>query len=134
MLLILIINKKMHKLSRQTSQKSILQTEAGKFKSFFTADELYQKIRRKDNRIGVATMYRFLRELRENNKIHSYMCNRKTIYSISEKNHCHFLCQQCGKVLHISVESIDFLKRNFKGEICHFQINVEGVCESCKAK
>lgn len=132
MLLISIINKKM--LKRQTRQRHMLQMEVDKQESFFTADEICQKIKRKNNSIGVATVYRFLRELRKNNQIHSYLCNRKTVYSISEKTHCHFLCQQCGKVLHISIESIDFLKRNFKGEICHFQINVEGICESCKSK
>lgn len=120
--------------SRQTKQKHMLQIEIDKRKSFFTAEDLYEKAKKKDNEIGIATVYRFLRELRKDSQIHSYLCSRKTIYSINEKNHCHFLCQQCGNIAHISMQSLDFLKKNFKGEICHFQVNIEGICESCKSK
>lgn len=120
--------------SRQTRQKNILRIDTFRFDSFFTAEDLFEKAKKKDDKLGIATVYRFLKELRKNNKIHSYLCDRKTIYSISEKNHCHFLCQQCGKVMHINIDSIDFLKRNFKGEVCHFQINVEGICDDCRNK
>src|SRR3989338_7148472 len=132
MLLISIINKKMTKQSRQTRQKSILQMEIDNFQSFFTAEDLYDKPAVKDDKIGIATVYRFLKELKKNNSIHSYLCNRKTVYSISEKNHCHFSCQHCGNITHISINSIDFLKKNLKGDICHFQINIEGICNACK--
>ena len=121
-------------MSRQTRQKHILRLETDKFRSFFTAENLHEKAKNKDDKIGIATVYRFLKELSKNNKIHSYLCDRKTIYSISEKNHCHFLCQKCGKVFHISINSIDFIKGNLKGDICHFQINVEGICGDCKNK
>lgn len=124
----------MANVSRETKQKNILRAEIFKFGSFFRAEDLHKKAMNKDIKIGSATVYRFLKGLARNNQIHSYLCNRKTVYSASEKNHCHFSCQQCGKIMHISIESVDFLKRNFKGEICHFQINVEGICESCKAK
>lgn len=117
---------------RQTRQKRVLQLEVNKQKSFFTAEDFYEKAKKKDDKIGIATIYRFLKKLKNDNRIHSYLCERKTIYSISEKNHCHFSCQQCGKVIHINIGSIDFLKKNFKGDICHFQINVEGVCDDCK--
>ena len=119
-------------MTRQTRQKSILEEEIKKFNSFFAAEELHEKAKRKDNKIGIATVYRFLKEIKNKNQIHSYLCNRKTIYSISKKNHCHFLCQKCGKIIHINIDSIDFLKRNFEGEICHFQINVEGICDDCR--
>lgn len=119
---------------RQTRQKEILKSEVDRQKSFFTAEDLYERARKKDDKIGIATVYRFLKGLKKDDKIHSYLCGRKTVHSISEKSHCHFSCQQCGKVMHINIDSIDFLKRNFKGEICHFQINVEGVCDGCRDK
>jgi Fe2+ or Zn2+ uptake regulation protein len=121
----------MAKAIRQTMQKGMLRAEIGNKKSFFSAEDIYKKIKEKDSRLGIATVYRFLKGLRKNNKIHSYVCDRKTIYSFSEQNHCHFLCQKCGKTTHIRIDSIDFLRKNFRGSICHFQINVEGVCEKC---
>ena len=119
---------------RQTKQKLMLRMELDKFGSFFTAEELHEKAKKKDKEVGIATVYRFLKELKNNNKIHSYLCNRKAVYSVSEENHCHFICQKCGKTMHINIDSIDFLKRNFEGEICHFQINVEGICDECKGR
>lgn len=130
MLLISIINKEMFK--RQTRQKEILKLEVDRQKSFFTAEELHENAKKRDDKIGIATIYRFLKELKTNKELHPYLCNRKTIYSTSEKNHCHFSCQQCGKVMHINIGSVDFLKKNFKGEICHFQVNVEGICDDCR--
>ena len=120
------------KQSRQTKQKSLLEKELSNLDSFFTAEDLHRKV--KNERIGIATIYRFLGELKNKNTLHSYICDRKSIYSKSKSNHCHFTCQKCGKVIHINIDSLDFLKKNVKGVICHFQIDVEGICEDCKNK
>ncbi|MBU0460613.1 MAG: transcriptional repressor [Nanoarchaeota archaeon] len=114
---------------RKTKQKELIQEEVEKIKTFFTAEELLNKVKRCDKKIGLATVYRFLKELRNTGELHSYLCNRKTIYSKSEDNHCHFICQKCGQVKHFDVKSIDFLK--IKEDICHFQIDVHGTCKKC---
>jgi Fur family ferric uptake transcriptional regulator len=121
----------MEKKSRKTKQKELMQSEILKFTSFFTADELYNKIKGKDHNIGMATVYRFLKDLRRKKELHSYICNRKMIYSREENNHCHFICQRCNKITHFSIDKIDFLKTKIKGDICHFQIDVYGICEEC---
>ncbi len=118
--------------SRNTKQKEILSEEISNFNSFFTAEELLERANKKDSNLGIATVYRFLKDLADKRKVHSYACNRKAIYSISEKNHCHFACEKCGKVKHIEISSIDFIKNKVDGSICHFQINVSGLCEKCK--
>ena len=64
-------------------------------------------------------------------QIHSYICNRRTVYSIGDNSHCHFTCEKCGKVEHIQINSLDFIKNKINGSICHFQIDVFGTCESC---
>jgi len=118
--------------SRQTKQKSLLEKELSNLDSFFTAEDLHNKA--KNNNIGMATVYRLLRELKNKGRLHSYICDRKSIYSKSKSNHCHFTCQKCGKVVHMKIDSLDFLKKNIYGEICHFQIDVEGICEGCQNK
>jgi Fur family ferric uptake transcriptional regulator len=121
----------MGKKSRKTKQKELIQSEISTFTSLFTADQLYEKIKRKDNSIGIATVYRFLKELRKKQELHSYICDRKMIYSPEKNNHCHFICQQCEQVTHFTIDKIDFLKEKIKGEVCHFQIDVFGTCEKC---
>jgi len=119
---------------RQTKQKEILNSEIKKFNSFFTADELLAKANKTDSNIGMATVYRFLSDLVNKRQIHSYVCNRKTIYSIEDNSHCHYICQKCGKVEHIQVNSLDFIKNRINGSICHFQIDISGLCGNCSKK
>ena len=122
----------MVRVSRQTRQKEILADEIKKRHSFFSAEDIYRAAQKKDKTIGIATVYRYLKFLKNHNRLHSYVCDRKTIYSVEDKNHCHFTCEQCGRLEHIHIQSLDFLKRHIGGEICHFQIDVTGICEKCK--
>ena len=121
----------MVKKSRKTKQRELMQFEISTFTSFFTADELYEKIKKKDHNVGIATVYRYLKDLRKKKELHSYLCNRKTVYSREKNNHCHFICQKCNQTTHFNIDKIDFLKTKIKGEICHFQIDVYGICEKC---
>ena len=118
-------------INRNTRQKEIIIKEVNNLNQFFNANELYEKVNKKDSKIGIATVYRILRDLRKRNILHSYICNRKTIYSKDDRSHCHFTCQKCGKISHLSIKSLNFLENTNKS-ICHFQIDVEGVCESCR--
>ena len=121
----------MVKKSRKTKQKELIESEIKTFTSLFTADELFDKIKKKDNTIGIATVYRLLKDLRKKKELHSYVCERKMIYSREKNNHCHFICQKCDQITHFNIEKIDFLKSKIKGEICHFQIDVHGICDQC---
>ena len=127
-------NWKMPKPSRQTHQKEIINEEIKKFSSFFTADELLEKANKKDKKIGIATIYRFLKEAVNSGTLHSYTCERKTIYSLGKKSHCHFICEKCGKIEHIEIKNIDFIKKQISGSVCHFQIDVTGICEKCEKR
>ena len=118
--------------SRQTKQKELLNEEVKHMDSFFTAEDVFAKINKKDKKLGIATIYRFLRNLVDTGQIHSYICNRKTIYSLDKESHCHFTCEKCKKVSHIEINSLDFIKNRINGSICHFQIDVFGTCSDCK--
>jgi Fe2+ or Zn2+ uptake regulation protein len=124
----------MVKKLRQTKQKEIINEELKKFNSFFTAEELFIKANKKDSNFGIATVYRFLKDLSDKRQIHSYVCNRKTVYSTQDKSHCHFICENCGNVEHIQVSSLDFIKNKINGSICHFQIDITGLCDKCSKK
>ena len=95
--------------SRNTRQKEIIQKELDFFTNFFTAEELHKKIIKVDKNVGIATIYRFLKDLREKRKLHSYVCERKTIYSKEKHSHSHYVCQRCNKMFHFDVKNIDFV-------------------------
>ena len=123
----------MAKKPRRTKQKELIQAEIDTFTSLFTAEELLNKVRTKDDDIGIATIYRFLKDLRKKRNLHFYVCHRRMVYS-RQNNHCHFICQKCGQVTHFDVDRVDFLKRKIRGDICHFQIDVHGICDACLHK
>ncbi len=119
-------------LNRGTRQKEIISEEIQKLSKSFTAEELHKKLSNKG--IGIATVYRFLKSTRRSGKLHAYTCERRTIYSREKMSHSHFICEKCGKTTHLEVDKIDFLKRKIYGEICHFQIEVTGICKKCLEK
>jgi Fur family transcriptional regulator, ferric uptake regulator len=116
----------MPRKSRNTKQKEIILEEINKINDFFTAEELYDKVKKKHKDIGLATIYRFLKDLRERKEIHSYLCKKKQLYSKDKKSHCHFICEETGRVIHFEVDSLDFLQNKIPGIISSFQIEVKG--------
>ena len=120
--------------TRNTKQKELIQKEIGTFKAFFTAENLYEKIKKKNKKIGLATIYRFLKKLRKTGEIYSYVCDNKLMYSKEKKSHCHFFCEETGKIIHFDVNTLDFLKDKIPGSITSFQIEVKGVCKKCSRR
>ncbi|MDD5023367.1 MAG: transcriptional repressor [Candidatus ainarchaeum sp.] len=120
------------KSSRKTKQKEIIEKELLSMNSFFNADDLFRVIRKKDNAIGIATIYRFLKKKSGDGELHSYICAGKKLYSIGKRNHSHFICKKCGKTSHFNIEEISAIRNSIKGDICHFQLDVYGICEYCK--
>ncbi len=112
---------------RQTKQKQTLHTVLQKMNNFFNAEDLHAKV----PTIGMATIYRYLNTAVKQGEIHSYQCERKTVYSTSKKNHSHFTCEKCGETKHIHLNKLDFLKNQLKEKICHVQIDIAGICEKC---
>jgi Fur family ferric uptake transcriptional regulator len=131
MLLIIIINKKMGRQNRTTKQKESIASELKKIKSFFSAEELYEKVKKIEKNIGIATIYRFLNESKDKGELFAYTCNRRTVYSNGKKSHCHFECEKTGKIIHFDIDNIDFLKGKIPGTITSFQLEVKGICKDC---
>lgn len=121
-------------MRRMTNQKKLLYEEVKNFTTFFDAYELHEKITQKNGDVGLATIYRFLNRLEQEGDIHSFLCNNKKIYSLDKTNHVHFTCEKCGGVKHLTIKNVDFLKEITKEKVCHFQIELTGTCDSCKAK
>ncbi|MFA5857257.1 MAG: transcriptional repressor [Candidatus Pacearchaeota archaeon] len=124
----------MTKKSRNTNQKRIIEEIIYSRKEFFNAEEIFKLARKKDSNIGIATIYRFLKEMKDKNLLNSYICDRRTLYSLDKKSHCHFICEKTGKVIHFELDSIDFLKKvkeKIPGSITSFQLEIRGICEDC---
>ena len=130
--MIAVINKMVEK--RETRQKKVIEELVRKINTFFTAEELYAKLKKDNPNLGIATVYRFLKELQKERIIHAFTCDRKSLYSKSGMSHSHFICEVCGVKGHIEIDKFDFLKNLTKEDVCHIQIEISGICSSCKSK
>ncbi len=116
-------------MPRLTKQKRILSEKLAEFTHFFTAEELHHKA---GSKVGIATVYRWLNKKVQKQEIHSFQCSRKTIYSTVNTNHSHFKCEICGSLKHVEIKDIGFL--DLQETICHFQIDITGICLECRSK
>jgi len=121
----------MGRQNRITRQKELIEQELSKINSFFSAEDLYNKVKEKDKNLGMATIYRYLKKANDNGELFAYTCNRRTVYSKGKKSHCHFECEKTGKIIHFEIDNIDFLKDKIPGEISSFQLEVKGICKEC---
>lgn len=124
----------MKRKSRNTKQKELLTEEVKKFNSFFTAEDFFKQVRKKDPKIGIATVYRFLKDLVNKKELHSYICDRRTLYSRQNNSHCHFICEKTGKIIHFDINNLDFLKHiksKIPGSIRSVQLEIKGTCDDC---
>ncbi len=118
---------------RNTRQQEYLQKKLERIDTFFSAEDLLEIVNKENEKIGIATIYRFLNELKKNNLIYSYRCNRRTVFSKQNKSHCHFVCENTGRIIHFTIDSLDFLKDKIPGSIKSFQLEVRGICDKkCK--
>jgi len=119
---------------RNTRQKELIEQIINSMNSFFTAEDIHKLTKKKENNIGIATIYRFLNSLKNENKLYSYVCDRKTLYSKEKNSHCHYTCEKTGKVIHFNIDNLEFLKeikKKIPGNIRSIQLEIRGVCNDC---
>ncbi len=118
---------------RSTRQKQYLQGKLEEIDAFFSAEDLLETAKKDGEKISTATVYRFLKELKNAKAIYSYRCGGRTAYSKQNKGHCLFICENTGKTTHFNIDSLDFLKGRIPGSITSFQLEVRGQCNKCLA-
>lgn len=121
----------MGRQNRATKQKELISKELDKINAFFSAQDLYEKVHKKNKSIGIATIYRYLKDANNLGELFNYTCNRQRVYSKGKKCHCHFECEKTGKIIHFELDNIDFLKDKIPGSITSFQLEVKGICNNC---
>jgi len=77
-----------------------------------TVDELYQRVRERNKRVGYATVYRTLKLLTAAGLAHPHrLGDNQTRYEAhSEDHHDHLVCSECGAILEFEDERIERLQ------------------------
>lgn len=124
---------------RMTQQREIILQELKKFKGHPSADELYEKVKKKLSRISLATVYRNLEILTEVGQVSKIeISGRQKRFDIEIHHHDHVYCLDCHRVDNIDLEKstraaikpMDLCGYAIDG----YRVEFKGVCPDCRNK
>ncbi len=114
--------------SRNTWQKKRVGEIIDGFDKAFRVEDVYERV--KSEGIGIATVYRYLSDLRKEGKINHFVCDGRALYSKDRIQHTHFHCTECDRSTHIQDVKLP-LGKITNGKIESFQLEIRGICKTC---
>jgi Fur family peroxide stress response transcriptional regulator len=101
-----------------------------------TADEIFDRAKKKMPEISFATVYNCLSVLVECGLVRQVTLDRSpTRFCPNMRDHCHFFCDECGHVTDIDLpsrEAISAVPLPGGFQVSSFDISLRGVCPMCK--
>ncbi|MBT8492097.1 MAG: transcriptional repressor [Deltaproteobacteria bacterium] len=101
-----------------TQQRDVIVEQFLRSKDHVSIDELLAKVRKRNRRIGYATVYRTLKLL-----VDSGLANKRqfgdgqTRYEVAGEHHDHLICTECGKILEFEDEEIERLQERIAARL-----------------
>ena len=106
-----------------------------------TALEVYEEVRRTRPKIGLATVYRILRQLTRRGVIRVWGDDsERARYDGRVDRHDHALCTGCGRLLDVPVEielphtALEQAARAAGVELGSHEVRIYGRCKDCQAR
>ena len=123
------------KATRQRDEIVRALQEAG---AHVTVDELYQRVRRKNPRLGYATVYRTLRLLAESGWASARRFGDGTArfeHRVEGKHHDHLICLGCGKIQEFENDRLEALQEQIARRegfrVREHKLELYGYCQNC---
>ncbi|MBQ9624806.1 MAG: transcriptional repressor [Clostridia bacterium] len=100
-----------------------------------TADDIYDMLKRDNPNLSLATVYRNLNQLADNNDIIKVQIpGQKDRFDPNVHDHYHFICSECGHIYDIDKELVNMpCGISVDGhEVDDVKLTLTGVCKNCK--
>lgn len=121
---------------RVTAQRKIILEELKKVCSHPTAQEIFELVKKRDQNVSLATVYRSLDFLVEQGlAIKLETQGREARYDGNLNHHCHLVCKKCGKISDcfdikkLKIDSSQIEKLGFCPNLDFLEI--PGLCRDC---
>ena len=123
-----------NKAIRYSAQREVIYEMLKNTKSHPSVDEIYAEVKKTMPDIGIATVYRNLRQLVSMGLVNTLETTKDSIhYDADTSEHMHFICSDCGAIKDL------FMDSGLSGKIEGMGYEVEreklvfyGVCPDCK--
>ena len=124
---------------RNTSEREQVVRAVFSIHDHFDVDELYLLLRRQNEKISKATIYRTIPLLLESGLIqeaHFEDGHMHYEHIYGHDHHCHLRCLECGKVLEFTEETVkhveDKVEEHYDFFVTGHKLDVYGYCTKCK--
>ncbi|MGD1699317.1 Fur family transcriptional regulator [Dapis sp. BLCC M229] len=123
------------KINRTQSQERVLKLLKTQKRSL-SAQDIYSKLRRRDQPLGLATVYRCLDALKQEGVvIVRTLANGESVYSSLKQDQHHLTCVKCGTSIPINecpVHDFEYkLQQSHKFKIFYHTLEFFGICDGC---
>jgi len=117
---------------RVTLQRLVLLAEFYEKKEHPSAEEIWQRLKKRFPSISRATVYNILNAFEEKGIVIPLNTPYCTRYDFNNTLHSHFICQNCGKIIDIDIKEEILCKFKLEGKkIEKIDIQFYGYCEDC---
>lgn len=126
---------KVEKRARNTKQLEVIWEAIKDDASHPTADRVYARVRDRFPNISLGTVYRNLQKLVFDEKLQVLMLGRSQRFDPLVTRHQHFICEKCGRVFDVLVDTRDEIKpaklphAGFK--VTSHRLAFYGACKNC---
>ncbi|MDI6743344.1 MAG: Fur family transcriptional regulator [Smithella sp.] len=126
---------------RDTPQRELILDAFLKREKHFSAEELYDIVKKSDPSIGQATVYRMLKLLAEAGLAREVDFGDGVMryeHSYNHPHHDHLVCRECGKTVEVMDSVIEELQKrvaeSFGFELTDHEMYLYGLCPDCRRK
>jgi Fur family ferric uptake transcriptional regulator len=126
---------------RQSSQRDRVVETFLSLKGHTSAEELLSKVRKKDKRVGLTTVYRTMKLLTRCDLAVERKFNRQESTfepALLGQHHDHLICLGCGRIMEFENKTIETLQeavaRKHAFFISHHVLELYGYCLECSKK
>ena len=124
---------------RMTNQREMILQELQKSREHLSADELYDRVKKKMPRISLATVYRNLEILSDIGLIRKLeVCGRQKRFDWNSGDHDHIYCVRCHRIDDLALDRKELgleAPDDLAGyRITGYRLEVAGLCATCREK
>ena len=105
-----------------------------------SAEELYAEVKKINQHVGYATIYRTLKLLKECGLLSErHFDEGQARYEVAgEHHHDHFICENCGKIMEFENDDLEKMQqvvaRRLGVTLTRHKMELYGLCAECRAK
>lgn len=128
---------------RRTRQRATIAEALDTLDGFHTAQDIHDLLRRRDQPVGLATVYRNLQAMADAGEIDVVrtpdgQASYRACGEATHRHHHHLICRSCGRTVEVEFEGVEELitalsVRHGFTDVDH-SIELHGLCAECSAR